>query len=571
MKNYKKMMTALAGVILAGSMLCVLPAHAAEILDLPEPLPTDVEICIEPWWHEYKLENLDLHAGDVLQLEFTAQGDFSMRFDLFNAADEVNAFAGDNLAEDSASQVVWECTVPEDMDSVKVYSMVFSGNDAELMNYKVISESDQIYVRDAVMLTKYLHGQQNISKSEFERYDRNQDSVVNIFDFLLVKQELIGQIQSEPVQTIEFTSAVDATSAVLAPGWDSAMSDENYIINSFEELEQIITPMFRESVVKSLEEIYDSAFFEDHTLCLNLWAQDEMDGFYMQIGDVSCENQQLQINYKKEHINGFVGERKVLISQVAVPKQEYSAVKWGIQGEQSLDYEYIFSGTSSSKYLQELEHPLITDYQQFTEYAQYLPPECLERYTEEFFETKAVYFRPVEYGMLGVTEEVWNVTKSGDSITMDIKSIYPFCGCDAMMLGIGQLILDRSDAENAAVTCRDYHVTDWELGKETFDGETHDYELRSTYQVVNASQYTFRGRHFIEIYLTNYVTGKCRLIQAYEMDSDFKPFTAGTDEESNSFKDKNYSVSYNGESKMITVKFRTSENSDDWEVLEFQK
>ncbi|MDE6087515.1 MAG: hypothetical protein K2G25_03930, partial [Oscillospiraceae bacterium] len=71
--------------------------------------------------------------------------------------------------------------------------------------------------------------------------------------------------------------------------------------------------------------------------------------------------------------------------------------------------------------------------------------------------------------------------------------------------------------------------------------------------------------------LINYVTGKCRLIQAYEMDSDFKPFTAGTDEESNSFKDTNYSVSYNGESKMITVKFRTSENSDDWEVLEFQK
>ncbi|MDE5769201.1 MAG: hypothetical protein K2H82_07420, partial [Oscillospiraceae bacterium] len=516
--------------------------------------------------HEYKLENLDLHAGDVLKLEFTSQGYFNLYFRILTDDEELLYECTDG----AESRLVDEWTVPKDMDAVKICSSVYSNYDAELMNYKVISESDQIYVRDAVMLVKYLHSKQMISKSEFEKLDRNQDHVVNIFDFLLVKQELIGEIQSEPVQAIEFTSAVDATSAVLAPGWDSAMSDENYIINSFEELEQIITPMFRESVVKSLEEIYDSAFFEDYTLCLNLWAQDEMDGFYMQIGDVSCENQQLQINYKKEYINGFVGERKVLISQVAVPKQEYSSVKWGIQGEQSLDYEYIFSGTSASEYLLELEHPLITDYQQFTEYAQYLPPECLERYTEEFFETKAVYFRPVEYGMLGVTEEAWNVTKYGDSITMDVKSIYPFCGCDAMMLGIGQLILDRSDAENATVSCRNYTVTDWELGEETFDGETHDYALRSTYQAVNASQYTFRGRHFIEIYLTNYVTGKCRLIQAYEMDSDFKPFTAGTAEESNSFKDKNYSVSYNGESKMITVKFRTSENSDDWEVLEFQ-
>ncbi|MDE6087960.1 MAG: hypothetical protein K2G25_06185, partial [Oscillospiraceae bacterium] len=494
MKNYKKMMTALAGVVLAGSALSVLPAYALE------PLPPDV-VCNPPWGHEYKLENLDLHAGDVLQLEFTSQGYFTLYFRILTNDNEEQLLYEYTGGDESC--LVDEWTVPEDLDAVKIYSSVYSDYDTELTNYKVISESNQIYVRDAVMLTKYLHGKQNISKSEFEKLDRNQDHVVNIFDLLLVKQELIGEIQSEPVQAIEFTSAVDATSAVLAPGWDSAMSDENYMINSYEELEQIITPLFRESVVKSLEEIYNSAFFEDHTLCLNLWAQDEMDGFYMEIGDVSCENQQLQINYKKEHINGFVGERKVLISQVAVPKQEYSAAKWGIQGEQSLDYEYIFSGTSASEYLLELEHPLITDYQQFTEYAQYLPPECLERYTEEFFETKAVYFRPVEYGMLGVTEEAWNVTKYGDSITMDVKSIYPLVGCDAMMLGVGQLILDQADVENAKVSCRDYHVTDWELGKETFDGETYRYALRSTYLAVNVSQYTFRDRHFIEIYLIN--------------------------------------------------------------------
>ncbi|MDE6730784.1 MAG: hypothetical protein K2J71_08435 [Oscillospiraceae bacterium] len=296
-----------------------------------------------------------------------------------------------------------------------------------------------------------------------------------------------------------------------------------------------------------------------------------MDDFYMQIGDVSCENQQLQIDYKKIYIDGFVGERKVLISQVAVPKQNYNSVSWGIEGEKSLDYEYVFSGTSSSQYLRELEHPLITDYQQFTEYAQYLPPECLERYTEKFFETKAVYFRPVEYGMLGVTEQAWNVTKYGNSIKMDVKSIYPVMGCDAMMLGIGQLILDRSDAENATVSCRDYHVTNWELSKETFDGDTHDYYFQSTGREVNVSQYTFRGRNYIEIYLTSYGTEKCSLIKAYEMDSDFKPFTAGATEKSDLYQGENYAISYDDARQMITVKFRTAENSDDWEVLEFPR
>ncbi|MDE7120994.1 MAG: hypothetical protein K2O42_02405 [Oscillospiraceae bacterium] len=560
MKHCKKIITAIAGVMLAGSALSVLPAYALE------PIPPDV-ICNPPWGHEYKLENLDLHAGNVLQLEFTSQGYFSLYFRILTDDEELLYECTDG----AESRLVDEWTVPKDMDAVKICSSVYSNYDAELMNYKVISESDQIYVRDAVMLVKYLHGKQMISKSEFEKLDRNQDHVVNIFDLLLVKQELIGETQSEPVQAIEFTSAVDATSAVLASGWDSAMSDENYIINSYEEFEQIITPLFRESVVKSLEEVYNSQFFEDHTLCLNLWAQDEMDDFYMQIGDVSCENQQLQINYKKEYINGFVGERKVLISQVAVPKQNYNSVNWGIEGEKSLDYEYIFSGTPSYHYPMEQESVLITDYQQFTDYAQYLTPECLERYTEEFFETKAVYFRPVEYGMLGVTEEAWNVTKSGDSITMDVKSIYPVVGCDAMMLGIGQLILDRSDAENATVSCRDYHVTDWELGKETFDGETHDYQLNATGRVVNISQYAFRGRNYIEIYLTNYFTEKCSLIQAYEMDSDFKPFTAGTTEKSDLHQGENYSISYDDARQMITIKFRTSENSDDWEVLEFPR
>ncbi|MDE5755200.1 MAG: hypothetical protein K2H89_11780 [Oscillospiraceae bacterium] len=585
MKNYKKMMTALAGIILAGAALCVLPAHAEEILDLPEPIPTaDPYICIEPWWHEYKLENLDLHAGDVLQLEFTAQGDFSMRFDLFNAADEVKAFAGDYLNSNSASQVIWECTIPEDMDSVKVYSMVFSDNDAELTNYKVIPESDQIYVRDAVMLTKYLHGQQSISKSEFEKYDRNQDSVVNIFDFLLVKQELIGEITADREEKVTAVTTIDSTASVTVAGWDSAMSNQNYVIQSFEELQEVTMPLFKPAVVRSLEETYNPEFFEDNILCLNLWAQNPEDDFYMQIGNVSSKQNQLLIDYDKIYINGFVGEKKVLISQVAVPKYDYDAVVWGMKDAVSIPYEYDFDSIEGYEdTLVERSNALISSYEELTKYAEILPGEIaqtvLGKYTEEFFETKSVYFRPVSYEE-PTRESAWNVTKTGNYITADIKISRTPTDFLVGTIGLGQLILEKQDAENAKIYCRACEaVMKGYSSNETFEDEMHFYPIPGTGASFCVNQYQFRNENALEFYW--YYSGSggnsYHFIESVKMDSDFRPFFANVndvlisscEEESYHISGKNYHISYNEESSIVTVTFRKSENSEEFITKEY--
>ncbi|MDE5884466.1 MAG: hypothetical protein K2H29_05235 [Oscillospiraceae bacterium] len=577
MKNYKKMMTALAGVILAGAALSIPPAHAAEVVDLPEPIPTaDPYICIEPWWHEYKLENLNLHAGDVLQLEFASQGDFNMHFELYNAEEEVRTFASDYLASDSGSPIVWECTVSEDMESVKIYSMIFSDNDAELTNYKVISESDQIYVRDAVMLTKYLHGQQSISKSEFEKLDRNQDHVVNIFDFLLVKRELIGETTAEREEKVTAVTTIDSTAAVTVAGWDSAMSDENYIINSFEELQEVTTPLFKPAVVRSLEETYNPEFFENNMLCLNLWAQNPEDDFYMQIGNVSSKQNQLWIDYDKIYIDGFVGEKKVLISQVAVPKYDYDAVVWGMKDAVSIPYEYAFDSVEGYEdTLVARSNALISSYEELTKYAEILPGEIaqtvLAKYPEEFFETKSVYFRPVSYEE-PTRESAWNVTKTGNYITADIKISRTPTDFLVGTIGLGQLILNKSDAQNATVSCRACEaVMKGYSSNETFEDEMLVYPIPESGASFCVNQYQFLNENALEFYW--YYSGSggsgYRFIESIETDSDFRPFGAPEDNlliapgEEELYLGENYGISYDPESGIVTVIFRKNADSDE--------
>ncbi|MDE6729753.1 MAG: hypothetical protein K2J71_03145, partial [Oscillospiraceae bacterium] len=528
-------------------------------------------------WHYYYLEILDLHAGAVLQLEFTAHGSFKISCDLFNA-DEVKAFA--SFSTDTPEQTIFSATtVPEDMDTVKIYTMVYSDNDAELTNYKVISKSDQIYVRDAVMLVKYLHGKQGISRSEFEKLDRNQDHVVNIFDFLLVKQELIGETtgkKEEKTEQVTAVTTIDSTASVTVAGWDSAMSDQNYMIHSFAELEEVITPLFRPAVVRSLEETYNPEFFEDHMLCLNLWAQNPEDDFYMQIGNVSSQQNQLWIDYEKLYINGFVGEKKVLISQVAVPKYDYDAVVWGMKDAVSIPYEYAFDSVEGYEdTLVVRENALISSYQELTDYAQILPGEIaqtvLAKYPEEFFETKSVYFRPVSYEE-PTRESAWNVTKTGNYITADIKISRTPTDFLVGTIGLGQLILEKQDAENAKISCRACEaVMKGYSSNETFEDELHFYPIPGTGASFCVNQYQFLNENALEFYWYYVGSGGSgyRFIESIETDSDFRPFGAPEDNlliapgEEELYLGENYGISYYPESGIVTVIFGKNADSDE--------
>ena len=585
MKNYQKLAIAVMGLLLTASMGTVISAHAEE------PVPTDpIPTCIEPWWHMYELTDVNLQEGDTLHLEFAGDDVYHMNIDIMD--EEFNQLDGGNFYEysDNDNKVKVNYTVSEPVDSVKIYTMIFSDNDAELVSYNVSSEPQ---VLDAVVLTKYLHGKHNITKEDFTKLDRNYDNTVNIYDFVILKQQLIRaggtEIQQKVTKVNAVTDINDVASATIE-GWDSAMSDTNYAFESFEQFDEVITELFKPAVVRSLEKTYDEEFFEQNLLCMNLWAQNPDDDFTMHIADVTYKNNKLYIDYEKSYLNEGIGEKRVLISQVAVPKAEcpnYDGVVWGMENTQPVNYEYDFD--SAERYYgdgaeEPIEPKLICSYEELLEYADTLgysqKETALEKYPAEFFETKAVYFRPVYYVESGAEETAWNVRKQGDTITADIKVSRPPTDNLTGTIGLGQLILDKADAENAVVSCRECGaVMHYYASNETFDGEMIKYYIPDMHISLAVNQYRFKDGNAIEFYwyYSNSGGSGYQFIDSVDVDLIYQPFVdnVGIIEENikdwkNDYEGENYRIIYNPDKNSLTVKFKTSADSDEFVTKEFE-
>ncbi|MDE6004342.1 MAG: hypothetical protein K2G88_03050 [Oscillospiraceae bacterium] len=590
MKNYQKLAVAVMGLLLTASMGTVISAHAEEPVPT-EPMPTQTAICIEPWWHMYELTDVNLQEGDTLHLEFAGDGVYYMDIDITN--EESNQLDGGSFYEysDKDNKVKINYTVSEPVDSVKIYTMIFSDNDAELVSYNVSSEPQVV---DVVLTHKYLHGKQTITQEEFTKLDRNYDNTVNIYDFVILKQQLIKSGIAEPPQEISkkinaVTDNNDVASVTVA-GWDSAMSDTNYTFESFEHFDEIITQLFKPAVVRSLERTYDEEFFKQNLLCMNLWAQNPDDDFTMHIGDVIYKNNKLYIDYHKSYLNEGIGEKRVIISQVAVPKAEcsgYDSVVWGMENTQPVNYEYAFD--SAKRYYgdgaeEPIEPKLICSYEELLEYADTLgysqKETALEKYSAEFFETKAVYFRPVYYVESGAEETAWNVRKQGNTITADIKVSRPPTDNLTGTIGLGQLILDKADAENAVVSCRECTAVMHYYGSnETFDGEMIKYYIPDMHVSLAVNQYRFKDGNAIEFYW--YYSGSggsgYEFIDSEDVDLIYQPFVDNIEiieddikKWENNYEGENYSIIYNPDKNSLTVKFKTSAGSDEFVTKEFE-
>ena len=254
-------------------------------------------------------------------------------------------------------------------------------------------------------------------------------------------------------------------------------------------------------------------------------------------------------------------------------------IVWGIENTQSVNYEYEFDSTEGYEPFENTEplSKLICSYDELLEYAdtlnEFQKQTILEKYLAEFFETKAVYFRPVMYGEGYSTEQAWNVRKQGDTITANIKVMRPPTDNLTGTIGLGQLILDKADAENAVVSClecravmRDY------MSNETFDDEMLKYYIPDMYISLAVNQYCFKDKNAIEFYWYYNGSGGSgyQFIDSVDVDLNYKPFTGDVESWENDCEGENYSIIYNQDKNSITVKFKTSADSDEFVTKEFE-
>ncbi|MDE6657144.1 MAG: hypothetical protein K2J88_00995 [Oscillospiraceae bacterium] len=572
MKNYQKLAVAVMGILLTASMATVISAHAEE------PIPTAPIVPTDPHWNEYELTDINLQVGDTLHLEFASDDKFSMSGTILD--EEHHEL--DNFYEYSDNnKVTFDYTSLETIQSVKINTMVFTDNNAELVNYYVVSKAQ---VTDVVLLHKYLHGKQTITQEQFTKFDKNHDNQVNIYDFVLLKKELISSSgENINKNQLKAETRIDTTSAVYYPAWKVATSNESYVIKSVQELNEIVTPLFQEGVIRSLENTYDDKFFEDNVLLLDLEPLESDTKFTLEItGCAYNAENQLEVLYQRTPVNAYSGQ-KIAIGQVAIPKNEYhdNEVIWNSkysdakEMNQPIAYEcktdevswHVLYGNYNAK-----ENALITTQEELTEFlTQFLDEEIIaeyqETYSNEFFESKSLYLHMsnMDYD----DDNTWRVTKTimqdgSKHINIDFKTYGS--GGDVIGCYLNQVIIDK--VENDCIVDETNIVL---YPRNNFDGKKYYYDLPETYleskdcKAIVVNIYEFGDNK--EIAICKYKIedwgvvwyDKFELLGSFAYTGDETTFTKEYEtDENNNFIGKDFSIHFDEEK--IIVNYTGAEN-----------
>lgn len=582
MGNFKHKMIALAGFLLTAGVLMAVPvtAHAEEFdeIEMTEDTTEDIyNITFPEMQVASKPDKVTYYVGeelDITGLTVNVQEvHFGYSFDkLQNALVSEHSDMLTVSGFDSSKAGTCRVTVTCNMD----------GKTAEAFFDVNILEKDAVGVTDAVLMKKYLHGKQGITQEEFIRLDRNQDNQVNIFDFIILKQELISERISQQVNA---EIKLDKTSAVYSPAWDSAMSNQSYVIKSVQELDEIITPMFQAGVVRELKQNYDEAFFENYVLCLDLEPQEFASEFELEIADCAyTPENQLQILYQKNPVSEITYSQDILIGQVAVPKDQYheNEVVWNIKNADAKTMDKPIDFTSKSECISyslrddadwNRRNALVTTYDELTEFlGAYLEEEKLaeyqELYSKEFFATKSVYLQ-IDERYADSDAVAWRVTEriaedNTKHVNIDLKK-YPNTGC-VIELFLHQVIIDK--VENPCVV----DETEIELTYDIdFDGNVYYYEIPEAYRkteyygAIAVNIYEFGNQKEIAVYkvtpmgMVLYGHHELLSTSAYSGEEDvFKHYYDVSQDENGNYIDENFEIIFSDDN--IIINYKNAEN-----------
>lgn len=581
MGNFKHKIIALTGFLLTAGVLMAVPvtAHAEEFdeIEMTEDTTEDIyNITFPEMQVASKPDKVTYYVGeelDITGLTVNVQEvHFGYSFDkLQNALVSEHSDMLTVSGFDSSKAGTCRVTVTCNMD----------GKTAEAFFDVNILEKDAISVTDAVLMKKYLHGKQEITQEEFIRLDRNQDNQVNIFDFIILKQELISERISQQVNA---EIKLDKTSAVYSPAWDSAMSNQSYVIKSVQELDEIITPMFQAGVVRELKQNYDEAFFENYVLCLDLEPQEYASEFTLEIaGCAYTPENQLQILYQKNPVSEITYSQDILIGQVTVPKDQYhdNEVVWNMKNAdaKTIDKPIAYECRTDNITLQLTDtsdrygNALITTPEELTEFlTKNLDEESIAMYQElypaEFFESKSVYLQ-IDDRISGSDCVAWRVAEkimqdNSKHISIDFKKYISY-GCIEEYY-LNQVIIDK--VENTCIV----DETNISLASDVdFDGKVYYYEIPEAYWktkdygAIAVNIYEFGNQKEIAVYkvtpmgMVLYGHHELLSTSAYTGEEDvFQHYYEVSQDENGNYIDENFEIIFSDDN--IIINYKNAEN-----------
>lgn len=198
-----------------------------------------------------------------------------------------------------------------------------------------INGDGKVSEEDAKRLQKYIVNSYCFSDSNQAESDINLDGVVDVFDYSLMRRDILTQNDREGIEwSVEKFPEVDLSEEFFSD------RETGFVMTSQAELEQFLVKYLRgltndicpnpaEELMKSYLEKYDVAFFEKNVLLLKPIIQTMCDEVLYNITRIYYENDTLNIDYRFNYDSKSSYEQVVLtlMAQVSVPKSRYHADK----------------------------------------------------------------------------------------------------------------------------------------------------------------------------------------------------------------------------------------------------
>ncbi len=281
-----------------------------------------------------------------------------------------------------------------------------------------MNSDHKIGVADIVMMYKYLHNQQKITKEQFIAGDVNQDGRINIFDFIHLKQNLIQTNQKQELQ-------IDNIRCLRKGEWEydwKAYSESTgaELYTSAEELAE----RFYDNTIQVLR--YDDAYFETHDL-LAVFVTDPYPRYQHFITGIETGT-----DWKIHFIRTSLGWNAYPVPDVE--QDSVILIQTNKSPESAESITVTEQNTVSAKYFRTYGYQdwntepvtvVITSREELENYCgDDLLKDCDEcGYDAEFFETHQLVFVIVSEGSGSYGHAVTEYTQEGDKISIQMKRL----------------------------------------------------------------------------------------------------------------------------------------------------
>lgn len=172
------------------------------------------------------------------------------------------------------------------------------------------------------MMKDYLLGETAISEEQYAAADMDGDGIVDVFDFILMKQSFVDHdMQLQCTAETEYYSV-----GYKEEIYRTSPSANAVVVTSLKELTDYLSKFFVNDIVKMYVQKYNSSFFENNVLVLDAFWYAYVDTSIVNVKSIDCLNNSLNVSVELQQPvidEETAFEMQAMLTQIVIDKSEY--------------------------------------------------------------------------------------------------------------------------------------------------------------------------------------------------------------------------------------------------------